>query len=314
MKKTVIETKLPEDLIRRLSVARGANLEKLIADEVANIATELRENIDTILTINYDVPSATPPVQLVAPLLHSVTASNMGVLWCGQDGFQFQYLNSCPQVPDGEMVGEQLLRRNLSPELTFLTDNLLLLFRFGLYPHLGIVFIPDNIPPPVINIVEQIRFYLERRWTVSCPSVGVDEYRFYSNTSNSPWWFGSVVPGREIMLLICNNWLRHMYHLYERRSLSSGDNANFFNMYANVYNCWETLGLESENSEFKRTMRLITMNDIGFNALGAPKKCAGCQRLAPTSCFYLARRIGEPRRVRCEGCMPRANWIAQWTL
>jgi hypothetical protein len=170
---------------------------------------------------------------------------------------------------------------------------MLSLYRFGLLSPAGVGTLLHSAAPPAVEHVSRLLvWYLTQGFNTAY----VDEFTadmevispFYSNPSNSRAWFVESTEGallNELNTLYTTACVRHLDALKLRRTASREAHNAYFDRY-NVL--WKYLPDES-------------------------RKCAGCEKYAPSCFFYSARRGTEPRRVRCEGCSPRFSLLQAWT-
>jgi hypothetical protein len=332
--KTAINSfKISESTIEELKRAKGAYLGKLLGD-LNTQRTSIDESIQDLMDANRQClrethvnPAQLNPIApefIPAPAVVVVQGTFPAVfgaplfthgIWTGRNGFRFQSLASCPQVGEGEThIGNNILRRDLNPELDFIPNRWMAMLRFGLMPP-GAVELwrvwgeagEFNVPPAVRQVCHLLNWYMTKgaatNYRAPMPAFATDENVIAFYGGNEPFWYadppGDTTPlVGEISELL--TWCKILWlnTLFNQRSESREGCQLFFAE-------WQKLPYPLA-SEFH-----IIANTY-FPFLRTSKRCAGCHNLAPAHTFYYGRRGNEPRRVRCEGCTPRHSWVQAW--
>lgn len=319
--------KLPESTVVELGKASGAYLHHVL-DRTKDIKRQLDDAIDTLIVHNSGAAPAAgsamiPPgehfLQHVAtmtivarPTFAQLFGTPVidGAYWSGSGGFRFQYLASAPQVVNSAIITDNVLRR--TDAFIHLNDGMLALYRFGLLPPAASDAIRrgESVPLPVLQVALLLTWYITKAYDSEYTNpfmtlATTDEvFQFYQDTTNNHIWYQDASADNRVWLeigtLYAWCWVRRLHALHATR----GESREAHTVY---YTAFNTFYLNNRHtSQFEEIVA------GHFPNLARAKKCAGCHNMAPLNAFYSARRGNEPRRVRCEGCMPRHANLTHW--
>lgn len=272
--------------------SKGMELFQAVKDVLAKME-EIRQCVEAIQDINMESARI---VQIVIAFATPDAPMN-GAMW-SPNGFLFQSMLTCP--PSTGDIAENVLRRDLALYASHLSDEQLLLHRFGLYPPPLL----HTSPEPVGLLQTLFAYYYTKGWSNPRTPItnGTAILDFYGDAENAAWFYDNPISpvATELTKLVADSWANRLLALCLARTTDAESCALFFTEY-------ERFHYEAKPAVINEFNAIINAN-MPMGILATPKKCAGCHRRSPAHCLYTARRAGEPRRVRCEGCVPRASW------